>query len=236
MTAPVSPPTITALSTPPQTTDIVNFDTRADTHVAEMQTLVPQLTAANLNVYNNAVSSYDSAVLSNGYAVSSQTSASDAAASAAAAGISSGSVPWVSGNPYAQFSVTISQIDFQTYRKYTAGTGSTAIDPASDNTVWVSTNQPKAFVKKTAAYTAKNGERITLDTSSGQIVLKMPPSPSPGWFVDVDDYLGTFNINKAQIDGNGSNVFGSASLMDLTDKGLSGRCEYFDATIGWKFR
>ena len=79
MPAPVSPPLITTLSTPPQTTDIANFDARADTHVLETQALVPELNTANLNVYNNALSAYNSAIA----AASSQSLASSSASNAA---------------------------------------------------------------------------------------------------------------------------------------------------------
>lgn len=91
MPAPTTPPAITALSTPPQTTDIANFDTRADTHVAEMQTMVPQLTAANVNVYNNSLIAYNSATSATASDASAAVSAGNASTSAGNAAASAAS-------------------------------------------------------------------------------------------------------------------------------------------------
>ncbi len=61
MTAPILPPPISALSTPPSTGDTANFDARADQHVQEVVALVPQINAATDNVYANAASAFQSA-------------------------------------------------------------------------------------------------------------------------------------------------------------------------------
>lgn len=62
----------------------------------------------------------------------------DASAEAVAAATAATAVvdaqPWVSGQAYAQGEATISLVDFQTYRRKTAGSSST--DPANDATNW----------------------------------------------------------------------------------------------------
>ena len=232
MPAPVIPPTITTLSTPPQTTDIANFDARADTHVLETQALVPELNTANLNVYNNALSAYNSATASAASSVTSSSFADNAAASAAAAGISTGVSVWVSGTTYAQYITVISPIDFQNYRRLITGAGTT--DPSLDVTNWRLINYDKNWIVKTANYTAVNGERIMANTNAGAFTVTLPATPVLGWKVSISDYKNMFGTNKLTIARNGSLIEGLAEDMDITSRGYARNLEYVDSTMGWK--
>lgn len=232
MPAPVSPPLITALSTPPQTTDITNFDARADTHVLETQALVPELNTANLNVYNNALSAYNSATASAASSVTASSFADNSAASAAAAALSTGVAVWVSGSSYAQYVVVISPTDFQNYRRISAGAGVT--DPSLDPANWRIINYDKNWVVKTANYTAVNGERIMANTTAGAFIITLPASPGLGWKVSISDYKNMFGTNKLTIARNGSLIEGLAEDMDITSRGYARNLEYVDSTIGWK--
>lgn len=74
------------------------------------------------------------------------TSASTAEAAAASAAATAGSTLWTSGQTYALGAVSISRVNFQTYRKRTTSTGGTT-DPANDNTNWrIIANGSNTFV------------------------------------------------------------------------------------------
>lgn len=59
---PIAPVTVDTLSTPPNTGDIANFDSRADIHVQEVVDMVPQINSANDINYNNALAAHESAI------------------------------------------------------------------------------------------------------------------------------------------------------------------------------
>lgn len=81
-----SPPTITALPTPPQTTDIANFDTRADAFLTALSApFVAEVSAVATNVYNNAVFAEGRATAADASATTATTQAGAASASAASA-------------------------------------------------------------------------------------------------------------------------------------------------------
>lgn len=115
------PSLITALPTPPSRADAVNFATRADAFLGALPTFRNETnTLANeLNGYNNSASD----------------SATAAQASANSAAMASGVTAWVSGTTYAVGACRYSPSNFYTYRRKTAGAGTT--DPASDGTNWV---------------------------------------------------------------------------------------------------
>jgi hypothetical protein len=98
---------ITALPTPPTTTDLANFDSRADAFVAALPTFVTETNQLAVDV----------------------DAAADAAINAA------GAVAWVSGTTYAIGDVVFSTINYQTYRRITNGGGTT--DPSADITNYV---------------------------------------------------------------------------------------------------
>lgn len=76
---PTNPQPITALPTPPSTSDPVNFDPRADAFLGALPGMTVEQNNANSVTYNNAVEAAASATAAN-------TSASQAASSAASAG------------------------------------------------------------------------------------------------------------------------------------------------------
>jgi hypothetical protein len=144
---------ITALPTPPATTDLANFDTRADAFLAALPTFVTEANAQAETV----------------------DAAADAAINAA------GAVAWVSGTTYAIGDVVYSPINFQTYRRITEGAGTT--DPSADTTNYVKissggqrrvlsvTNDESPFTWNSSQYdmyvlTAQS-EALTLNADSG---------------------------------------------------------------------
>ena len=97
---------MTALPTPPQRSDPTNFATRADAFMSALPTFATEATALEATVL-------------------AQASTVQAIASA---------VAWVSGTTYAIGDARWSPITLQTYRRITAGAGTT--DPSLDGTNW----------------------------------------------------------------------------------------------------
>lgn len=117
---PTQPAIIPTIAQPPSIASPTNFDALAD---ASWNSLPAAFEGAN-----------DAAQITFANAVESETSALAAAGSAAAAG----AIAWVSGTTYAIGNARYSPIDGQTYRRITAGAGTT--DPSLDATNWVRVN------------------------------------------------------------------------------------------------
>jgi len=88
--------------------------------------------------------------------------------------------------------------------------------------------------KKTATFTAANGEGYFVDTSGGAVTMNLPSSPSAGNIVAVKDYLGTFADNNLTIGRGGSPINGgSGADVTISTNGASIVLVYVDATQGW---
>jgi hypothetical protein len=93
MTTAAAPVAVTALPTPPTTSDPTSFDARADATLVAQQTMVPQINTALLNVFNNAMAAYESAISLSGSQIAAASSASSAQAAALAAQSAAGLDP-----------------------------------------------------------------------------------------------------------------------------------------------
>ena len=89
--------------------------------------------------------------------------------------------------------------------------------------------------KKTASFTATDGEGYFVDTSSSAITATLPASPSAGAIVAIKDYSGTFGTNNCTIARNGSNIRGEASNFVFEKNNSGGVFIYIDATEGWQY-
>ena len=87
---------------------------------------------------------------------------------------------------------------------------------------------------KTANFTAVSGNGYFVNTTSGQITVTLPASPSAGDQVGIDDYANTAGTNKIIIGRNGSNIIGTADDFDIVTDGKSILLIYVDATQGWR--
>lgn len=157
----ITPPSAGAtLPTAPSTSDPANFDARADAFFAALPGLQTSENALKDNVYANTVISYNNAV---------QTASDSAAAasSAATAATSAGATLWVSGTTYAIGDRRYSPANGLTYRRLTAGAGTT--DPSADTTNWtpIGLNAPAQIVT-TSAVTAISGQCLALSNSTAQ--------------------------------------------------------------------
>jgi len=94
---------------------------------------------------------------------------------------------WVSGTTYAVGDGRFSPINFQTYRRKTAGAGTT--DPSLDPTNWALIGS-LPWSRKTGAYTAVSFDRIKASTTGGAWSLTFPASPVDGDVIEIqpDDW------------------------------------------------
>ena len=220
-----TPPTISALPTPPSTSDPATFDTRADAFMAALPTHTTETNAASANVYANAVDAASSA--------SAAASSANAASSSAATAVSAaGATIWVSGTTYAIGDVRWSPANQKIYRRKTSGAGAT--DPSADSTNWGIVSTDPQWVIKTTNYTAVAGDALLVDTTSGAITITLPASPTANDLVRFADYAGTWSTNKVTFGRNGLKIMGLAEDYDITTANLGGAMTYIDTTQGWK--
>lgn len=198
-----SPTPITALGTPPSTSDPTNFDTRADALFGQLPTTVTEINALGTVTYNNAVDAYNSAT----------TAAADAASTAANAAIASaaaGAILWVSGTTYAVGDRRFSPTNGLTYRRLTVGAGTT--DPAADTTNWqIVQVAPPVIVVTGTTQTAVAGYEYVLTHGSATTVT-LPASPASGDKVIVKPANG---LATNVINPNGATVEGVAGSMTI---------------------
>ena len=131
---------ITSLPNPPTRSDPVNFNSRADAFLSALPAFATEANALQADV--------------NAKQTAAATSASNAAAAELAANAAANVTAWVSGTTYAVGNVRYSPITFLSYRRKTAGAGTT--DPGADSTNWqlingtgnVDLNSPQTLTNK----------------------------------------------------------------------------------------
>jgi hypothetical protein len=86
---------------------------------------------------------------------------------------------------------------------------------------------------KTGDFTAVAGTGYFVNTTSGEIDVTLPASPSAGDVVAVKDYAKTWDTNNCILLRNGSNIGGVALNSTLSVEGLAVTLVYIDGTQGW---
>jgi len=138
---------------------------------------------AQLNVFGAQVTAIASDVTAKASAAS--ASAQLAAASAIDAASIAGADAWVSGRTYAKNASAISQMNFQTYRRRVAGSGT--IDPLNDSTNWAILNGDGAFIPQAIPAGSINlaiGNYHTKTIASNQ-AFTLDNCPSDGFSVII---------------------------------------------------
>jgi hypothetical protein len=93
-------------------------------------------------------------------------------------------------------------------------------------------------------YAASSGEKIQADTRLGGFTITLPPSPSPGDWVLIEDAFGPERQwgdgGPVTIARNGSIINGSSAdyVADESDlyRGPKLSCVYIDSSIGWSIK
>ena len=212
-----TPPTVDALPAAPSTSAPSTFAALADAFIAALATFRTQLIALAGNMYDNAVDAYNNA--------------STASAGAQAAVAASGATIWVSGTTYAIGDGRFSPANYQSYRRITAGAGTT--DPSLDPANWVIIGW-LPWIRKTAAYTAISFDRIKASTTGGAWSLTFPATPVENDEIEVQDVDGTFHIGNLTLLPNGNKIMGYTTSFVL-DTQYAHLVFVYDATLGdWR--
>lgn len=151
--------TITALPTAPSRTDSSTFSARSDALLGALDQFVTETNTVAGECVTNAATATTQAGLAttNGaaqvslaaaqvslataqvaLATTQATNSANSATAAAASVIAAGATLWVSGTTYAIGNARYSPLNGQTYRRLTAGAGTT--DPSADSTNWIVVN------------------------------------------------------------------------------------------------
>jgi hypothetical protein len=133
---PTTPPAIGALPPAPDPNNRATFNTLAYPWSQALPTFSTQVSAVAANVKANADEAEADAIAADASRVAAAVQATNAAnsAAAAAATVATTAIAWVSGTTYAIGDVRYSPINFASYRRRTAGSGTT--DPSLDVTNW----------------------------------------------------------------------------------------------------
>jgi len=86
---------------------------------------------------------------------------------------------------------------------------------------------------KTASFTATDNQGFFVNTTSGEITVTLPASPSAGDVVGIKDYANTFDTNRCILNANGNKIQGSTTNFEITVEGSSIILIYVDSTKGW---
>lgn len=169
---------IQALPTPPTRSDPTNFATRADAFVTSLVTFVNEANALQADV--------------NAKQTAAATSATNALASENASAANSGATIWVSGTTYAIGNVRFSPITFLSYRRKTAGAGTT--DPSADSTNWQLINGT-GNVDLNSTQTLTNKEIGSGSTINGVPVANLVNTTANQTVGGVKTFTGTVNLS-----------------------------------------
>lgn len=189
---------ITALPTPPSIADPVNFATRADPFNLQLVTFGEEANDLQADVNAKQV-----------LAAASEAIATAAATAAASSALAAGATAWVSGTTYAIGDARYSLVNMQTYRRSTAGAGTT--DPSADSANWTPVAALAVVTVISTSQTAVAGAHYAL-TNVAATTLTLPASPASGdtVAVTVDNALTTNVIAR-----NGQTIMDAAEDMTI---------------------
>lgn len=98
----------------------------------------------------------------------------------------------------------------------------------------VADDAPLNFITKSAAYTAKPGDRIALNTSGAAVTITLPLVPVAGDAITILDSAATFDTNNLTVGRNGAKINSASSNLVVSAENAIVTLVYIDATIGWK--
>jgi hypothetical protein len=89
------------------------------------------------------------------------------------------------------------------------------------------------YVEATGNTTASSNTKYIVNTNSANITITLPSSPSLGVEVGVIDGTGNASVHAITVNGNGSNIQGSASNMTVTTNRSAFTLVYYNVAQGW---
>jgi hypothetical protein len=215
----VTPPSVSALPTPPSTASPSTFDSRADAFLGALPTFQTENNALAANVFANATdaaASASSAASTGASQVAAATAqaviATNQATIAVGAVATSGAVAWNAATNYSIGNVVYSPINLANYRRRTNGV--TANDPSLDTTNWgpavdtigrIPVNSLLPFPNETAnlVTTAEGGTYLRTGVTAAASTYPLAISEVQP-LVNVDNFPGIGSANTPNVAfGNG---------------------------------
>lgn len=229
--AQTTPPIVTAAPDAPSRTTPSTFTTLADAFLSWLVTFRGEVVALGSNVYNNAVDAYNNAVAGAASAAAAVVSQSAAATSAQAAAASAGASIWVSGTTYAIGDVRWSPTTRYTYRRITAGAGTT--DPSADAANWAlaGTSAPGLVIVTGTTQAAQANAHYSLENVAATTVT-LPAAPAAG---DVVWITAANALATNVVAGGGKPIMALAEDMTIGLPRQTVQLRYINATIGWAY-
>lgn len=222
---------ITALPPAPQPTDdTATFNAKAFALLAALAAFVTEANAVETAVDADAAATSTDRGLAQTARTGSESARDAANASAQAAAASAGASIWITGTTYAIGDVRWSPATRLTYRRITAGAGST--DPSADPTNWVlaAVGQPQLIVS-TSTSNALSVNSHTVLTNAALSTATLPASPVAGDTVWVTPGNGrTDNV----IARNGQNIMSLAEDMTIDNPSGNVQLRFINSTLGWR--
>ena len=86
---------------------------------------------------------------------------------------------------------------------------------------------------QTASFTAVAGNAYPVNTTSAQITVTLPASPTAGQMIIITDYAGTSATNNIIIDPNTNKLQGNTGVVVINVNRQAFNLVYADATQGW---
>ena len=92
-----------------------------------------------------------------------------------------------------------------------------------------------SWVKKTAAYTAKPGDNLLVDTTAATVTITLPAVAKFGDHIRIVDSDATFDTNNCTVARNGHNIRSAAANITMAVESQYISLVYVDATVGWSY-
>jgi hypothetical protein len=259
MATAVSPVAISALPTPPTTSDPTSFDARADATLVAQQTMVPQINSAAAATYTNALAAFESATIAVTTIASVIASAATIATSTTSntVALATGSYVIQTGKAFAvgQFIVIASTASPTNYMvaqitAYNSSNGALSIFASniggsgtfSDWTISLTAaSVANSVILKTSATTniLTSAAQLVIatayecNTTASAFTVTLPASPNVGDWIMLTDHAGTCATNNLTVVRNGKNIQAVAEDLIIDINNISVMLVYINTAKGW---
>jgi peroxiredoxin len=103
-----------------------------------------------------------------------------------------------------------------------------------NGSTWInSTISAYIYSAVSANTTLSPGYRYLVDTSAANLTLTLPSSPTLGQEVGIIDATGTSATHAITVNGNGANIMGNSSSLNVSTNNAAFSLVYYNAARGW---
>lgn len=130
-------------------------------------------------------------------------------------------------------SVSATKVDVTATGSVTATDAQGALEELAGRLDTVEAATSSAWAVKAADYTAVEGDKLLVDTTSQAVAITLPAAPTIGQSVIVRDAARNTETNAVSVLRNGLNIEGAADDITFDVNGSQVEFVYVNATIGW---